>query len=51
MAYEQAEQSLEETAQVLGVEVNAAKVRLHRARIRLKEKMETHFVEEVRNLN
>ena len=46
-----AEQSLEETAQVLGIEVNAAKVRLHRARGRLKEKMETHFQEEVRNLN
>jgi len=46
-----AEQSLEETAQVLGIEVNAAKVRLHRARTRLKEKMETHFIEEVRNLN
>ena len=45
-----AEQSLEETAQVLGIEVNAAKVRLHRARTRLKEKMETHFIEEVRNL-
>lgn len=45
-----AEQSLEETAQVLGIEVNAAKVRLHRARTRLKEKMETYFVEEVRNL-
>ena len=46
-----AEQSLEETAQVLGIEVNAAKVRLHRARARLKEKMETYFAEEVRNLN
>lgn len=46
-----AEQSLEETAQILGIEVNAAKVRLHRARGRLKEKMETHFQEEVRNLN
>jgi RNA polymerase sigma factor (sigma-70 family) len=45
-----AEQSLEETAQVLGIEVNAAKVRLHRARTRLKEKMEMHFSEEVRNL-
>jgi len=45
-----AEQSLEETAQVLGIEVNAAKVRLHRARTRLKEKMETYFAEEVRNL-
>ena len=45
-----AEQSLEETAQILGIEVNAAKVRLHRARIRLKEKMEVNFAEEVRNL-
>lgn len=46
-----AEQSLEETAQVLGIETNAAKVRLFRARTRLKEKMETHFSEEVKNLN
>lgn len=46
-----AEQSLEETAQVLGIAVNAAKVRLHRARTRLKEKMELHFAEEVKNLN
>ena len=46
-----AEQSLEETAQVLGIEVNAAKVRLHRARTRLKEKMETHFAHEIKDLN
>lgn len=46
----QAEQSLEETALILGIETNAAKVRLHRARARLKEKMETYFAEEVRNL-
>ncbi len=46
-----AEQSLEETAQVLGIEVNAAKVRLHRARARLKVKMETHFAHEVKELN
>jgi RNA polymerase sigma-70 factor (ECF subfamily) len=46
-----AEQSLEETAQILGIEVNAAKVRLHRARTRLKDKMEIHFAEEVKNLN
>lgn len=46
-----AEQSLEETARVLGIEVNAAKVRLHRARARLKQKMETHFVEELKDLN
>ncbi|MBM3417085.1 MAG: sigma-70 family RNA polymerase sigma factor [Bacteroidetes bacterium] len=46
-----AEQSLEETAQVLGIEATAAKVRLHRARGRLKEKMETHFSHEVKDLN
>lgn len=46
-----AEQSLEEVASVLGVEVNTAKVRLHRARTRLKEKMETNFAEEIKNLN
>jgi RNA polymerase sigma-70 factor (ECF subfamily) len=46
-----AEQSLEETATILGIEVNAAKVRLFRARTRLKEKMETYFAEEVSNLN
>ena len=46
-----AEQSLEETAQILGIETNAAKVRLHRARTRLKEKMETNYAEEVKNLN
>lgn len=45
-----AEQSLEETAAILGIEVNAAKVRLHRARTRLKQKMETHFAEEVKNI-
>jgi RNA polymerase sigma-70 factor (ECF subfamily) len=45
-----AEQSLEETAQVLGIEVNAAKVRLHRARTRLKQKMETHFAEEIKDI-
>ena len=48
--YYKAEQSLEETAQILGIEANTAKVRLHRARTRLKEKMEAHFAEEVRNL-
>ena len=44
-----AEQSLEEVAQVLGVEVNTAKVRLHRARARLKDKMQEHFSEEVKD--
>jgi RNA polymerase sigma factor (sigma-70 family) len=45
------EQSLEEIGQILGVEVNAAKVRLHRARTRLKEKMERYFTEEVKDLH
>ena len=45
------EQSLEEIGQILGVEVNTAKVRLHRARTRLKEKMEKHFTEEVKDLH
>lgn len=44
------EQTLEEIAQILGVGVNAAKVRLHRARARLKEKMESNFAQEVREL-
>lgn len=44
------EQSLEEIAQVLGIEANAVKVRLHRARTRLKEKMQTHFAAEVKDL-
>lgn len=46
-----AEQSLEEIAQILKIEPNTAKVRLHRARARLKEKMETHFSEEIKDLN
>ena len=45
------EQSLEEISQILGLEVNTAKVRLHRARGRLKEKMEKYFAEEVKDLN
>ena len=45
-----AEQTLEEIAQILGIEANTAKVRLHRARTRLKEKMETNFAQEVRDL-
>jgi len=45
------EQSLEEIGQILGVQVNTAKVRLHRARTRLKEKMEKHFTEEIKDLH
>lgn len=44
------EQTLEEIAQVLGIEVNNAKVRLHRARTRLKEKMQKHFSAEVKDI-
>jgi RNA polymerase sigma-70 factor, ECF subfamily len=46
-----AEQSLDEIAGILGLEANTAKVRLHRARTRLKEKMETYFAQEVKDLN
>ncbi len=45
------EQSLDEIAKVLGIETNAVKVRLHRARTRLKEKMQKHFAAEVNDLN
>ena len=44
------EQSLEEIGQILRLEVNTAKVRLHRARARLKEKMERYFTQEVKDL-
>ncbi len=45
------EQSLEEIGEILGLEVNTAKVRLHRARARLREKMEKYFAEEVSDLD
>lgn len=45
------EQSLEEIGQAMGLEPNTVKVRLHRARQRLKDKMEKHFSAEVRDLN
>jgi RNA polymerase sigma factor (sigma-70 family) len=44
------EQTLEEIAQALGKEVNAVKVQLHRARTRLKDKMQKHFSAEVNDL-
>lgn len=44
------EQTLEEIAKILGIEANAVKVRLHRARARLKEKMQQHFAAEVRDI-
>ncbi|TCJ13787.1 sigma-70 family RNA polymerase sigma factor [Flaviaesturariibacter flavus] len=48
--YYKGEQTLEEISAVLGVETNAAKVRLHRARTRLREKMQSHFAREVGDL-
>lgn len=47
----QGEQSLEEIAAILHMETNAVKVRLHRARTRLKEKMESHFAHAIKDLN
>jgi len=46
-----AEQSLEEIGKIMGIEPNTVKVRLHRARTRLKEKMETHLKHEFRELS
>ncbi len=45
------EQSLEEIGKVMGLEPNTVKVKLHRARHRLKEKMEKHFIHEVREIH
>lgn len=44
------EQSLDEIASIMGMETNTVKVRLHRARQRLKEKMEKYFMAEVNDL-
>jgi RNA polymerase sigma factor (sigma-70 family) len=46
-----AEQSLEEIAHIMNLETNTVKVKLHRARTRLKEKMEKYFMQEVRDLS
>jgi len=45
-----AEQSLEEIGRILGLETNTVKVRVHRARTRLKEKMEKYFSEEIKDI-
>ena len=45
-----AEQNLEEISRILRLETNTVKVRLHRARARLREKMEKNFSEEVKNI-
>lgn len=44
------EQSLDEIAVTMGKEPNAVKVQLHRARGRLKEKMQRFFSEEVKDI-
>lgn len=44
------EQTIDEIARILGKETNAVKVQLHRARGRLKEKMERFFSAEVKDL-
>lgn len=44
------EQTLEEIGRIMGIESNTVKVKLHRARQRLKEKMEKHFRQEVKEL-
>jgi RNA polymerase sigma factor (sigma-70 family) len=46
----QAEQSLEEIGRIIGVDPNTAKVKLHRARQRLKDKMEKYYSEVVQEL-
>lgn len=46
----QGEQTLDEIAAIMGKETNAVKVQLHRARARLKEKMQRHFSEEIKDI-
>jgi RNA polymerase sigma factor (sigma-70 family) len=46
-----AEQTLEEIGKVMGLDPNTVKVKLHRARQRLKEKMEKYFADEVREIH
>ncbi|HEV7333724.1 MAG TPA: sigma-70 family RNA polymerase sigma factor [Flavisolibacter sp.] len=45
------EQTLEEIAKILGKEPNAVKVQLHRARTRLKERLQKHFAAEVKDIH
>lgn len=44
------EQSLEEIGLIMGIDPNTVKVKLHRARQRLRNKMEEYFSEEVKNI-
>ncbi|MDQ3278096.1 MAG: sigma-70 family RNA polymerase sigma factor [Bacteroidota bacterium] len=45
------EQTLEEIARILGKEPNAVKVQLHRARTRLKERLQRYFSAEVKDIH
>ena len=45
-----AEQTLDEIGKIMRLDPNTIKVKLHRARQRLREKMEKHFVYEVREI-
>lgn len=45
------EQSLEEIGRIMGMDPNTIKVKLHRARQRLKEKIEKHFKQEFADLH
>ena len=45
------EQSLEEIGRIMGLEPNTVKVKLHRARNRLREKLEKHFSHELKDLS
>ncbi|KAA2242679.1 sigma-70 family RNA polymerase sigma factor [Chitinophaga agrisoli] len=45
-----AEQSIEETAVIMGLAPNTVKVKLHRARLRLKEKLEQFFADEIKEI-
>jgi RNA polymerase sigma factor (sigma-70 family) len=46
-----ADQTLEEIGRIMRMDPNTVKVKLHRARHRLKEKMEKYFANEVRELH
>ena len=50
MLFYKGEQTLEEIAKILNKEPNTVKVQLHRARTRLKEKMQKYFSAEVRDI-
>jgi RNA polymerase sigma-70 factor (ECF subfamily) len=45
-----AEQSMEEIGLIMGLTANVVKVRLHRARLRLKEKLELYFADEIKEI-